>query len=72
MVTRLALSKLPEILIVQMKRFKYEEKSNRIRKLDCHVSFGQFLSLAVLTAHEGLFRRGGSLPDKVCDHPPRS
>lgn len=68
-VTRLALSKLPEILIVQMKRFKYEEKSNRIRKLDCHVSFGQFLSLAVQAAYEGVFRRGSSLSYQVRDHP---
>lgn len=48
------MSHLPEILIVQMKRFKYDEKVNQIKKLDCHVSFGQLLSLKV---HESITKR---------------
>lgn len=43
----LALKKLPEILIVQLKRFKYDEKNNQIKKLDCHTPFSQFLRLKV-------------------------
>jgi len=36
------------------------------------VSFGQFLSLAVQAADEGVFRRRSPLPHQVGDHPPRS
>jgi ubiquitin C-terminal hydrolase len=46
---RIGLKKLPEILIVQLKRFKYDEKNNQIKKLDCHTPFSQFLRLKVGT-----------------------
>jgi ubiquitin carboxyl-terminal hydrolase 12/46 len=48
LLTRMSLSKLPEILIVQLKRFKYDEKNNQIKKLDCHTPFSQFIRLKVV------------------------
>ena len=42
---RTTLSVLPHILMIQLKRFKFDEKTNQIKKLDCHVAFSQILKI---------------------------
>lgn len=31
--------------MIQLKRFKFDEKTNQIKKLDCHVAFSQVLKI---------------------------
>lgn len=39
--------------MIQLKRFKFDEKTNQIKKLDCHVAFSQILKLQDSSPLEG-------------------